>query len=419
MDDVIVVGAGPAGLVAAVAAGEVGARVRVLERMPSPGRKLLLTGGTRCNLTHDIDARGFVQACGRDARFLHNALARMDPAGTRAMFERLGVHIRREPDGRCFPASGRATDVLEALLGRLHALHVPVRTGARVTGIRVEAPAGRARGTFWPLHVATEAFGEFPCRAVVLATGGMSYPETGSSGDGHALARTLGHRVTPARPAEVGLTVESAAIRRLAGVVLDDAVVTAGRDSVRGAVLFTHFGLSGPAVLDLSRMVARRGGSARFDLEIDLFPLRATDALDADLAAALGAHGSRAPARVVGATVPERLARLAVEAAGIGDGQAARVSAAGRRRLANTLKALPIRITGNRGFAEAVVTVGGVDLRDVDPRTMASRIVPGVHFAGELMDLDGPRGGFNLQIAWSTGWAAGRAAAEPLFPDRT
>jgi predicted Rossmann fold flavoprotein len=413
MDDVIVVGAGPAGLVAALAAGEAGARVRVLERMPSPGRKLLLTGGTRCNLTHDLDARGFVEACGRDARFLHNALAQFDPAATRGLFERLGVRIRREADGRCFPASGRAMDVLEALLGRLHALHVPVRTGARVVGIRLEEASGRAPGTFWPLHVVTESAGEFPCKRVVLATGGMSYPETGSSGDGHALARSLGHRVAPARPAEVGLTVQSAAVRALAGLSLEDAIVTAGKDSVRGAVLFTHFGLSGPAVLDISRLVARRGGNAQFDLHLDLFPDRSADALDTDLTAAFGAHGGRAASRIVGAWIPERLARLAVDVSGIEDGQAARVAATSRRRLAETLKSLPIRVTGNRGFAEAVVTVGGVDLRDVDPKTMASRIVPGVHFAGELMDLDGPRGGFNLQIAWSTGWAAGRAAARP------
>jgi len=415
MDDVVVVGAGPAGLVAALAAGEAGARVRVLERMALPGRKLLLTGGARCNLTHDVDARGFVQACGPGARFLHNALGRLDPEATRRLFDRLGVRIRREADGRCFPASERATDVLDALLARLHALHVPVRTGARVTGIRVEDAAGRPEGRYWPLHVQTESAGEFPCRRVVLATGGMSYPETGSSGDGHALARALGHRVVPARPAEVGLTVESAAVRALAGVSVDDAVVTARQgghaDVARGALLFTHYGLSGPAILDVSRLVAHRQGPLRFDLAVDLLPDRSPEALDAVLASAFAAHGARTPARIVGEWLPERLAELAVASARLADGPAARVPAAARRRLAATLKSFPIAVTGTRGFAEAVVTVGGVDLRDVDPKTMQSRRVPGIHFAGELLDLDGPRGGFNLQIAWSTGWVAGLAAA--------
>ncbi len=415
MDDVVVVGAGPAGLSAAIAAGEAGARVRVLDRMQSPGKKLLLTGGGRCNLTHDIDARGFVEICGRDARFLHNALARLDPAATRVLFERLGVRIRREPDGRCFPASGKATDVLEAMLARLHALHIPVRTGAYVTEVRIEEAAGRAPGRFWPLHVVTDSAGEFPCKRVVLATGGMSYPETGSSGEGHAVARLLGHRLIPARPGEVGLTVESAGVRALAGIAVEDAIVTARSgnqvDVARGAVLFTHFGLSGPAVLDVSRLVARRRGPLRFNVLIDLLPNRTVEAVDADLASAFAESGGRSPARIVVAWLPERLADLAVLLANLPQGTAARVPAAARRRLAGTLKALPVEVTGTRGFAEAVVTVGGVDLRDVDPKTMQSRIVPGVYFAGELLDLDGPRGGFNLQIAWSTGWAAGLAAA--------
>lgn len=415
MDDVVVIGAGPAGLMAAVAAGEAGARVRVLERMPLPGRKLLLTGGTRCNLTHDLDARGFVAACGPRARFLHNALGRLDPAATRALFERLGVRIRREPDGRCFPASGKATDVLEALLARLHALHVPVKTDVRVCEIRLEDAGGRPEERYWPFHVLAEGGGDYPCRRVVIATGGLSVPETGSSGDGHALARALGHRVVPARPGEVGLTVEASEMRTLAGLSVEDVAVTvrqSGRSArIRGAVLFTHFGLSGPAILDVSRLVAQWQGAARCDLSLDLLPEQSLDALDAALAATFAAHGARSPVRVVSGLVPERLAERVVRTADLTEDSVARVSATGRRRLATVLKALPVQVTGNRGFAEAVVTVGGVDLRDIDPKTMESRIVPGVSFAGEVLDLDGPRGGFNLQIAWSTGWAAGVAAA--------
>lgn len=415
MDDVIVIGGGPAGLMAAIAAGEAGARVRVLERMPLPGRKLLLTGGTRCNLTHDVDARGFVAACGPGARFLHNALGRLDPPATRALFERLGVRIRKEPDGRCFPASGKATDVLDAMLKRLHELHVPVKTEVRVVEIRLEDAAGRPEGRYWPFHVLAEGGGDFPCRRVVIATGGLSVPETGSSGDGHALARALGHRVVPARPGEVGLTVEASGVRALAGLSVDDVVVTArqaGRSAqVRGAILFTHYGVSGPAILDVSRLIAQWQGPTRCDLAVDLVPDQSPDALDGALAAAFSAYGARSPVRIVSTWVPERLAELVVRIANLTDETAARVSAAERRRLASVMKALPIQATGNRGFAEAVVTIGGVELRDIDPKTMESRIVPGVSFAGEVLDLDGPRGGFNLQIAWSTGWAAGVAAA--------
>jgi predicted Rossmann fold flavoprotein len=413
MDDVIVIGAGPAGMVAAVAAGEANKRVRILERMQQPGRKLLLSGGSRCNITNNLNAREFVQACGPAAKFLHNAVGRFDPRATMDFFAKLGVRIRVDADGRCYPAQGGAKQVLDALQIRLHALHIPIKTGVRVVKIEQQDAAGRPKGKFWPFKVIAEDGSTFECANVIIATGGMSYPVTGSSGDGYALARDFGHKITPTRPGEVGLTVADSRIRALSGLSVDDVLVTAVQGQkiakIQGPILFTHFGISGPAVLDISRLVAQWQGASKFDLLLDLQPNYSANDLDLKLAEMLNVRGLLAT--VIAELLPERLAQLIAQSSGQAKKPPARLSAADRRKIVDLIKRFPVSISGNRGFAEAIVTVGGVDLEQINPKTMESKLVPGIYFCGEVLDLDGPRGGFNLQIAWSTGWAAGTGSA--------
>jgi predicted Rossmann fold flavoprotein len=402
MPGVIVIGGGPAGLMAAGSAAERGADVLLLERMPRPGRKLLLTGGGRCNLAHDCDARGLVMACGPRTRFLFNALGRFGPADTLAFFERHGLPIRREPDGRCFPASDRASDVLDMLLGFLREGHVQIRTGCCVTGIR-RTPGG------WEV-VADRV--SFPCRAIVLSTGGRSYPATGSSGDGYDLAASQGHRIVPARPAEVPLVAGPDWVLELAGLSLPRVGLRfeQGERSFAcdGEMLFTHSGISGPAVLDASRVVAAWLDDGPVALRMDLFPDLTDDALDQALAAALAEHGRRTLPGALKSLLPVRLAERILPGS---DRPAGAIGAAHRRAIARALRAVDLLVTGTRGFGEAVVTSGGVDLGGVEPVTMESRLAPRLFLAGEVLDLDGPRGGFNLQIAWTTGRVAGMAAA--------
>jgi len=296
--------------------------------------------------------------------------------------------------------------VLRALEASAHRAGVRTLNESRVTAIRPSGGTLRvdASGT---TH---EAW------AVVLATGGRSYPQTGSSGDGHDLAAALGHRIVPPRPGEVPLVAGPRWLHDLSGLGLEDvgARFVQGRRSVeaRGSLLFTHFGVSGPVVLDGSRLVARWFDDGPVVLRVDLVPSRTAADLDADLATAASAEGGRTLKSLLRAFVPERLAAgLVVALLPGGDGPVARLPAAKRRAAAALLKGLELRVTGTRGFDEAVVTVGGVDTSEVHPATMESRIVPGLHFAGEVLDVDGPRGGYNLQIAFSTGHAAGTHAA--------
>lgn len=407
MPDVVVIGGGAAGMTAAIRAASLGATTVLLERGGRSGRKLLLTGGGRCNLTVDRDAASFVRDCGPGARFLHNAVGRLDPAATRAWFNDLGVPTLREADGRCFPVSGRALDVLRALEAAARRHGVQVVLDARVSAIR-PAAGGLQVCVGATVHEA---------RAVILATGGRSYPETGSSGDGYDLASALSHHVVPPRPGEVPLIATPAWVRDLAGVAFDEvrARFVQGQRSVdvAGALLLTHFGVSGPVALDGSRLVCRWLDQGPVDLRIDFVPGRSEADLDRDLARAAESEGSRHLKTLLKAYVPERFAaRLAARVLPEGDGPVARLPAARRREAASILKGLALQVTGTRGFREAVVTLGGVDVSEVNPGTMESRIVPGLHFAGEVLDVDGPRGGYNLQIAWSTGFAAGTHAAD-------
>ncbi len=403
---VIVVGAGAAGLMAAGQAAEAGASVLLLEKMGRPALKLRITGQGRCNLTNIAPAEDFLSHF--NGPFLRQALFRFSPSDLLAFFEGLGVRTVTERGGRVFPASGEAQEVVDALLRWVETRGVALQTGVPVE--RLIVAEGRLVGA--------EAGGRaYRGDAVVLATGGASYPATGSTGDGYRMASAVGHAIVPIRPALVPLETAGSVAQRLQGLSLRNVsarlLVDGKVEAVEfGEMLFTHFGVSGPIVLTLSRRAvdALRAGR-RVALSIDLKPALDEDRLDARLLRDLDSQGKRQFHTLKG-LLPRKLVPLCAEQVRIPpDRLAHQVTAAERRRLLEWLKDLRLEVTGHRSFREAIVTAGGVDTREVDPRTMASRLVEGLYFAGEVLDVDADTGGFNLQAAFSTGWVAGRSAA--------
>jgi predicted Rossmann fold flavoprotein len=405
--DVVVVGAGAAGFMAAVCAAERGRRVLLLEKNRKPGVKILMSGGTRCNLTHATDDRGIVEAYGPPGRFLHSALACFGVEDTVAFFEAEGVATKVEETGKVFPVSNKALDVLDALLRRLSrsgvtlALEEPVRDlRAREHGFALETPQ-RVVGA----------------RRVILTTGGQSYPGSGTTGDGYGWLARLGHTIVPPRPALVPVTVAAPWVAELRGVTVRDAAVRVldgdrALAARRGSLLFAHFGLSGPVVLDVSREVSGHPRPETLFLELDFLPALREPELDESLRVEAADAGKKQLAAVLAARLPRRLSDALLPQAGLAaDRRAAALSRLERARLVAAVKRLRLPVTGTLGFGRAEVTAGGVALLEVDSRTMQSQRVPGLFLAGEVLDLDGPIGGYNFQAAWSTGWLAGQSAA--------
>jgi len=401
--DVVVVGAGAAGLLAAVRAAERGRRTLLLEKNRRPGVKILMSGGTRCNVTHATDNRGIVEAFGPPGRFLHSALAALSVQDTIDLFEVEGVATKVEETGKVFPVSNKATDVLDALLRRLRRSGATLSLGEPVLDMR-RTEAGFALTT--PHRVVGAA-------RVVLTSGGRSYPGSGTTGDGYDFAARLGHTIVTPRPALVPVMVASPWVAGLRGVTVPDVSVRVlengtGLASRRGSLLFAHFGLSGPVVLDVSRAVSSHPRPQALRLEIDLLPGMRAEAFDDFLRSEALASGKKQLAGVLAAHLPRRLCDTLLMLAGQPvERKAAALSKADRLRLVQLVKGLQVSVTGTLGFKRAEVTAGGVALDEVDSRTMASKRVPGLWVAGEILDLDGPIGGYNFQAAFSTGWLAG------------
>ncbi|MES2789748.1 MAG: NAD(P)/FAD-dependent oxidoreductase [Planctomycetota bacterium] len=409
MHDVIVVGAGAAGLLAACRAAEQGRKTLLLEKNRKPAVKILMSGGTRCNITHNTDLRGIVAAYGTSGKFLHSALASLDPQAVIELFHAEGVLTKVESTGKIFPVSDKALDVQQALLDRLARSSALMNTETPVVSIR------RSEAAFEVVGQQQTWLG----RKLVLTTGGLSYPGCGTTGDGYAWAAAFGHSIIPPRPALVPITSAAEWVRGLSGVTLSDVSVRVVEPGQRkplaqqqGSLLFTHFGFSGPAILNLSRVVSGHSQPTNLALECDFLPGHSVDQLLADLQHAAQAMGNQ----LVLTRWMEYLPRRVVEAL-LGVAQieptrkCAELSKLERGRLLNATKCVPIPITGTLGFEKAEVTAGGVALSEVDSRTMQSKLVPGLYFAGEILDLDGPIGGYNFQAAFSTGWLAGSSAA--------
>ena len=405
MIDGIVIGGGPAGMFAAITAAKQGERVLLLEKNDRLGKKLLITGKGRCNVTNHTNAQGVLENIPRNSRFLYSAMAAFPPEKIEAFFEEQGCALKVERGNRVFPVSDRSQSVLQTLQIALRQNHVAVET-AHVTGIRTEN--GAVTGV--------EADGRFlSAKWVILATGGLSYPTTGSTGEGYRMAEALGHTVTPCHGSLVPLETEGRDCPEMQGLSLRNVAVklvsAKGKTvfSDFGELLFTHFGVSGPTVLSASAHLPE--GKCR--LVIDLKPALDEEKLDERLLRDLELYKNRAMENAMVDLLPRSMIPVILRRANIDPAtQANALTKKDRRRLLSVLKGFDLTVTGRRPVAEAIITSGGVKVSEVDPKTMESKLVKNFYFAGEILDCDAYTGGFNLQIAWATAFSAGNAAAD-------
>ncbi len=409
---VIVIGAGAAGLMAAVAAAEKGNHVTVLERNEKAGKKIYITGKGRCNLTNACETADFFDHVVRNPRFLYSSIYQFDQRAVMEFFENNGCRVKTERGERVFPVSDHASDVTAALLRRGRELGVVYRYHAEAADLLTEEGE-----TTKVTGVRLRGGEKVPADAVILCTGGLSYPSTGSTGDGYRMAGKLGLAVTPTAPSLVPFTVKETWCGQLSGLSLRNVELTVTAPGARkpaykgfGELLFTHFGISGPLVLTAST-VCEPGPGKEYSALLDLKPALTADKLRARIDREIQAAPKKAPRNLLCALVPVKLAEtitrlLEADGQALPD-RAGSLTAVDRDRIVTILKALPMTITGTRGFNEAVVTRGGISVREFDPSTMACRRIEGLYAAGEVLDVDAHTGGFNLQIAWSTGHLAG------------
>lgn len=411
MNRVLIVGGGAAGMMAALFAARSGARVTLLERNEKLGKKIYITGKGRCNLTNAAEGEAFMRAIVRNPRFLYAAFSRFDNRALMEMIEGLGVPLKVERGNRVFPVSDRASDVTAALRREIERLKVEIVYGARAEALIVES--GRCAG------VALEDGRRMNADRVILATGGLSYPSTGSTGDGHRIAEETGHGVVRPLPALVPIETKESWPGTLSGLSLKNVALRAWKVGAKrnkpfydeqGELLFTHFGVSGPLALTLSSYLPEDLSDVR--MEIDLKPALDAEMLDARLLRDFRELSRRQISAVMDGLEPHSLGQQILLLAKIAPQTPVNsVTQAQRAAIRALLKGLPLTPKALRGFQEAIVTRGGVSVRDVNPSTMESKRLPGLYFAGELLDLDAQTGGYNLQIAFSTGALAGESAA--------
>ena len=407
MWDLIIVGGGAAGLWAAGTAGARGLKTLVLEKNVKAGVKILMSGGSRCNITHDCGIDGIMEAFGSQGRFLKPALHNLSPQDVVAEFNRLGVATKIEETGKVFPVSNRALDVRDALVRRLHDTGAELRTGVAVKNI------SRNESNQWLVSTETE---QLESRRLMMATGGLSYAGCGTTGDGYPWAQALGHKIEPTHAALTPLLSPAVWVHELQGLTLEDVRVTAvygdarperdPRHTSRTSLLWTHFGFSGPAAMNVSGAVSGWAEPHRARLLIDLLP----DMNEADCMGLMDGSsgaGKRTLLSTLATHMPRRMADCLIHQAEVNsDVTLAELPKKARLRLFDLLKRMPVPLAGTRGYPKAEVTAGGVCRKEVNPQTMESRLVPGLFFAGEVLDVDGPIGGFNFQAAFATGHTA-------------
>ena len=398
---------------AAGTAAEAGARVCILDPNRKLGRKLRITGKGRCNVTNACRVQDFIQNVPSNPKFLYSVLNAFGPDDTIDFFEGLGVPLKTERGNRVFPVSDRADDIADALVNWISGYHV------RWTGCRAEqiiTEQGRVSGV-------DTTRGFFSCRAVILCAGGASYPLTGSNGGGYKLAASLGHRIIPPEPSLIPLESDDAACSELAGLSPRNVVLSVYEDDrliyrEMGEMLFSHFGVTGPLVLSASAHM-RKIGRASYRLEIDFKPALSEEKLDERIRRDFDKYLNKNILNALSDLMPRSLIPVVLRLAGIPEEvKVHSVTRQQRMSLIRILKGFPVSVRGTRPISEAIVTRGGVDVKQVDPRSMASRLVDGLFFAGEILDADAYTGGFNLQIAWSTGRAAGTCAAKKVLSEQ-
>ncbi len=410
MRRVIVAGGGPAGMMAAVSAAEQGAEVLLLERMDRVGRKMSITGKGRCNVTNAGDLQEILKNVPGNGKFLNSCLRAFDNEDVIQFFEEAGVPTKVERGNRVFPVSDRAADVVDALLARMHELGVRIRTKCRVREILTEN--GSAAGV--RLEDGSSEKGD----AVILAVGGKSYPGTGSTGDGYPMSRRLGHTVTRILPALVPLETEEEWPREAQGLSLRNVRVTMLSEGKKlmedfGEMLFTHYGVSGPMILSLSRTAAMELADGHFvELIINLKPALSQEKLDQRIRRDFEAQLRKQVKNSLNGLLPAKLIPIVIDLAYLDPEKPVnQITQEERRRLGETLQHLVLTVTKTRPIEEAIVTAGGVSVKEINPKTMESKLIPGLYFAGEVVDVDAFTGGYNLQAAFSMGAAAGKWSA--------
>ena len=409
MSKVVIIGAGAAGLLAGITVAQNGADVTILEKMRQPGKKMLITGKGRCNITNACEIPEFIKNLPGNGRFLNSALHRFTNDDIVIMLESNGLQTKVERGNRVFPVSDKAKDVVDTLTkiytqagGKLltdtKALEILIKNG-RTVGVKT-------------------INGVYPADAVILCAGGASYPGTGSDGGGAKLAAKAGHNIVPLKPSLVPLTSDYPYVDDLQGLSLRNVEATLFADGKKiasefGEMLFTHFGVSGPIILSLSNAASKALADGKeVDLSLDLKPALSREKLDARIQRDFKEYSRKQLVNGMKDLLPQRLIPVVCDMAYLDEEKFInQISREERLRLLDTLKGFMIPITGTRPIAEAIVTAGGVDVKEINPKTMESKLVPGLYFAGEVMDVDGYSGGFNLQAAFSSGYAAGLAAA--------
>ena len=406
-NSLVVVGGGAAGMMAAIAAAKNGADVTLLERNAKLGRKLYITGKGRCNLTNHCTAEEILQNTPRNGKFLYSVMNAFPPEQVEHFFNGLGVPLKVERGNRVFPASDKAADIIDALFFYLRREGVVIHE-TRATELR--SKEGCIEG------VETET-GFIPCKAVILATGGMSYPLTGSTGDGYQMAAQLGHTIVTPRPSLVPLESEDPACKKMQGLSLKNVRLKVRNSAEKtifedqGELLFTHFGVSGPLILSASAHM-RDFEKEHYTIWIDLKPALDEKKLDLRLIRDIETQSNAQFGTILGGLVPKSMIGVMVERCRIPSATKAHAIRKDQRRiLLEQLKHFKISISGPRPIQEAIITSGGIKTAEIHPKTMASKRINGLFFAGEMIDVDAYTGGFNLQIAWATGWAAGHGAA--------
>lgn len=406
MKQILVIGAGPAGMMAAIRAAENGAAVTLLEKMKRPGRKMMITGKGRCNITNAADVPEIIRNIHGNGAFLNSSMRAFDNQDVMEFFRQQGVPVKVERGNRVFPVSDKAQDVVDAMVHRLHELDVRIELEMPVADILLQE--GRVAG------VRTKSGAHYKADAVILAVGGASYPGTGSTGDGYEMAKKLGHTVVPLRPSLVPLETEEEWLKDVQGLSLRNvrATLLAGGEKVQemfGEMMFTHFGVTGPIILSMSRRAAKCLAEGKFvELELNLKPALTPEKLDARIQRDFEQHIRKSLKNGLLDLLPHKLIEPVLDCAYLDPEKPVhQVTAEERHRLAETLQHLTLTIAKTRPLAEAIVTAGGVSVREINPKTMESKLVPGLYFAGEVVDVDAYTGGYNLQAAFSMGNAAG------------
>lgn len=407
--DVVVIGGGPAGMISAGRAGELGAKVVLLEKNRKLGKKLLITGNGRCNLTQaEFDLRGMIGKFGANGKFLFSALSKFGVQETIDFFNSRGLETKVERGDRVFPVSDNAKDVLDVLVKYMSENQVTVLCDAKVLDLKKEGNR--------IAYLITNK-GEIVAKNYIICTGGKSFPGTGSTGDGFKWASDLGHHITELKPALTPLSIEEDWVKSLQGLTLKNVRVNVlldgeKKESIFGEMLFTHFGVSGPIILTISKNVGLLMKKGKVTLSVELKPALDWTKLDNRLQRDFLKYQNRIFKNSLDELLPKSLIPVIIKLSGIDpEKRVNSITREERHKLVNLLKNLNMTVTGLLGFEHSLITSGGVNIKEIDPKTMRSKLIENLFFAGEIIDVDGPTGGYNLQICWSTGYVAGESSA--------